>query len=67
MQLPKKELQQPRLNLENLSRKHAGLYVCTADNGIGRPAIGAIYVRVLCESIYVRLDWNKGSKSGSKF
>lgn len=27
--------------------RHTGLYVCEADNGVGRPAVGAVYVRVL--------------------
>ncbi|CAG7720583.1 unnamed protein product, partial [Allacma fusca] len=35
------------ITMEQVSRKHTGLYVCSADNGIGRPALGAVYVRVL--------------------
>lgn len=37
----------PRITLVKVTSKHTGLYVCDADNGVGRPAVGAVYVRVL--------------------
>ncbi|ODN01286.1 Hemicentin-1 [Orchesella cincta] len=45
--IPTNMLNLHRITLEKVSRRHAGLYVCHADNGVGRPAIGAVYVRVL--------------------
>ncbi|CAL8111233.1 unnamed protein product [Orchesella dallaii] len=45
--IPTQMLHLHRITLEKVTRKHAGLYVCSADNGVGRPAIGAVYVRVL--------------------
>ncbi|XP_021945197.1 protein amalgam isoform X1 [Folsomia candida] len=45
--LHKTFLNQARLPLSNVTRDYTGLWVCTADNGVGRPAIGAVYIRVL--------------------
>lgn len=47
--LHKTFLNQARLPLSNVTRDYTGLWVCTADNGVGRPAIGAVYIRVLCK------------------
>ena len=32
-----------------VSRHHTGLYICTADNGVGHPSHANIDLQVLCE------------------
>lgn len=37
------------LNLNDIRRQDAGLYQCTASNGIGQPITGEINLHVLCK------------------
>ena len=41
----------PSLHMSEVSVQHAGLYVCTADNGQGRGAAAGIQLAVLCKAI----------------
>ena len=49
--LPSRRVSQEGLSLEikNVKREDAGVYVCTASNGVGKPASAEINVRVECE------------------
>ena len=42
------------LELNGVGRRDAGVYVCTATNGVGKPARAEITVEVKCELVY----WN---------
>ena len=41
----------PSLHVPEVDVQHAGLYVCTADNGLGRGAAAGIQLAVLCKAI----------------
>ena len=41
----------PSLHVPEVAMQHAGLYVCTADNGLGRGAAAGIQLAVLCKAI----------------
>lgn len=41
------------LTIHGVTRAHAGVYRCTADNGIGRPGSTDVQLVVQCESISV--------------
>jgi hypothetical protein len=41
----------PSLHVSEVAMQHAGLYVCTADNGLGRGAAAGIQLAVLCKAI----------------
>ena len=38
------------MTLTNIGRQDAGNYRCTADNGMGSPATGDVWIDVQCES-----------------
>ena len=40
------------LHLPEVARQHAGLYTCTADNGLGTTAAASIQIDVLCKTFY---------------
>ena len=40
----------PSLHVPEVDVQHAGLYVCTADNGLGRGAAAGIQLAVLCKT-----------------
>ncbi|KAI5742099.1 hypothetical protein M8J77_003162 [Diaphorina citri] len=42
-----KSIESPTLSIELANRHHAGLYKCTASNGVGTPASSEINVKVL--------------------
>ena len=46
----------PSLHVPEVDVQHAGLYVCTADNGLGRGAAAGIQLSVLCKAI----GWSHG-------
>lgn len=37
------------LTINDIQRQHAGIYHCTAANGIGQPVVGDIGLHVLCK------------------
>ena len=37
------------LQLENVGRTDAGIYICTANNGVGEPASAQITVNINCK------------------
>ena len=41
----------PSLHVPEVAVQDAGLYVCTADNGLGRGAAAGIQLAVLCKAI----------------
>ena len=38
--------------IQEVSRHHSGIYVCTADNEVGNPARAEIDLKVLCKFLY---------------
>lgn len=48
-------VQQDALLLHDMDRHKAGLYVCSADNGVGDPVIAVASVQVACEYITTTL------------
>jgi len=41
-----------QLNIQRVQRSDAGIYVCTASNGVGQDKTAKIYVIVQCKSSY---------------
>lgn len=41
------------LSIENMDRHKGGVYICTANNGVGEPALSQVSVHVLCECSFV--------------
>jgi len=39
------------INIPDVSRHHTGLYICTAENGVGHPSAAEIDLQVLCKYI----------------
>ena len=37
------------LTLSDVTRHHAGVYRCTASNGVGQDAVEEIHLQILCE------------------
>ena len=44
------------LTLTNINRTDAGNYICTADNGFGKPEDQTVYVNVTCEYALENID-----------
>lgn len=42
----------PLLSLVDVQRQHAGVYQCTASNGIGQPVTSDIKLNVLCKIFF---------------
>lgn len=40
------------LTIESMDRHKGGTYVCTANNGVGKPASSQVLLHVLCKSKY---------------
>jgi hypothetical protein len=45
--------------VQDVSRHHSGIYICTADNQVGSPASAEIDLKVLCKFFYLRLNKKK--------
>lgn len=43
------KLQSPVLSIENMDRHKGGVYICQANNGVGKPASSQVVLHVLCE------------------
>jgi hypothetical protein len=43
------KLQSPILSIENMDRHKGGVYICQANNGVGKPASSQVVLHVLCE------------------
>lgn len=43
------------LNLNDVQRQDAGVYQCTASNGIGQPVTGEMRLHVLCKKRFFKL------------
>ena len=41
--------------VQDVTRHHTGIYTCTADNGVGRPASAEIDLKVLCKEARLNL------------
>ncbi|CAG9838160.1 unnamed protein product [Diabrotica balteata] len=54
------------LNLNEVQRQDAGVYQCTASNGIGQPVTGEIKLHVLCKSpeVSVIRSWVNAGEGG---
>lgn len=37
------------LSIENVDRHKGGVYICTANNGVGQPASSQVILHVLCK------------------
>ena len=48
--------------IQDVSRHHSGIYICTADNEVGRPAKAEIDLKVLCKFSHHNLLGNGGKK-----
>lgn len=44
--------QAKRLNIQRSSRSNAGMYVCTASNGVGQDETAKAYVTVQCKFVF---------------
>lgn len=42
-------LYSPILTVESMDRHKGGVYICTANNGVGKPASSQVVLHVLCE------------------
>ena len=40
------------ITIDSMDRHKGGLYICTANNGVGQPAINQVMVHVLCEYFF---------------
>ena len=49
------------LELNGVGRRDAGVYICTATNGVGKPARAEITVEVKCECISTASYSDKGA------
>jgi len=43
------KLHAPTLSIENMDRHKGGVYICTANNGVGKPASSQVVLHVLCK------------------
>lgn len=43
------KLYAPTLSIENMDRHKGGIYICTANNGVGKPASSQVVLHVLCK------------------
>ena len=44
--------QEKRLNIQRSNRSNAGMYVCTASNGVGQDKTAKAYVTVQCKFVF---------------
>lgn len=42
------------LSIENVDRHKGGVYICTANNGVGQPASSQVVLHVLCKYMLMR-------------
>ena len=42
--------------IQEVSRHHSGIYICSADNEVGNPARAEIDLKVLCKFSYLLKD-----------
>ena len=45
-------------NTQRSNRNDAGMYVCTANNGVGQAKTATTYVTVQCKSVHLILPWS---------
>lgn len=43
------------LSIENVDRHKGGVYICTANNGVGQPASSQVVLHVLCKYLHNKL------------
>lgn len=43
------KLHSPILSIENMDRHKGGVYICTANNGVGKAASSQVILHVLCK------------------
>lgn len=49
MFLGEEKLHSHILSIENVDRHKGGVYICTANNGVGQPASSQVVLHVLCK------------------
>ncbi|BES88706.1 Immunoglobulin domain [Nesidiocoris tenuis] len=45
----KKSVESETLTIDETTRHHAGVYICSADNGVGAPITREIALNIMCE------------------
>ena len=53
--LGEERLYSPVLSIESMDRHKGGVYICSADNGVGKPAQSQVVLHVLCKCLIFKL------------
>lgn len=55
--LGEERLYSPVLSIDNMDRHRGGVYICTANNNVGKPASSQVVLHVLCK-YSMSLNWS---------
>ena len=53
--------------IQDVSRHHSGIYICTADNQVGSPAKAEIDLKVLCKFLFFHPSIKKDNKKKADY